>query len=372
MLFVKNEDLKVGMRLAKPIYNKKGVLLYERNSKLTEQGIDSVKNFGLIGLYILEPAEPVPPMTKDDIEFERFQTMAVFAIQDELLSIKNTGKSPRMQQLVATIIRSYGRLDHKINFVQSLRSNEDYVFKHSLNVAILAAMMTHVLNVRLEEQNEIIIAALVHDIGKLNIPVALSNKKGEYTTNEKAQLLAFEKSGAEMIESTFAASPAIKRMMSQSFRAMTEWKTKGTVSDNKMVLGSSILLVAEMFDTMTAMNNYEEPSSEIKALRYLMENPEFFDERVVDALTKSINILSVGCCIELSNGEKGLVLNSNDVEILKPMILCFGDNRIVDLSHELIYEDLEIRDVMKTMDNRCVIDREMLKKYGVSAESGEN
>ena len=32
MIFVKSEDLKYGMRLAKPIYNKTGVLLYERNT----------------------------------------------------------------------------------------------------------------------------------------------------------------------------------------------------------------------------------------------------------------------------------------------------------------------------------------------------
>ena len=45
MLFVKTEDLKQGMRLARPIYNKNGVLLFERDSRLTKQGIDSVKNF---------------------------------------------------------------------------------------------------------------------------------------------------------------------------------------------------------------------------------------------------------------------------------------------------------------------------------------
>ena len=67
MLFVKREDLKTGMRLARPIYNNNGVLLFERNSKLTQQGIESIRNFGLIGIFVLEPAEPVPPMTQDDI-----------------------------------------------------------------------------------------------------------------------------------------------------------------------------------------------------------------------------------------------------------------------------------------------------------------
>ena len=82
MLFIKSDELKTGMRLAKPIYNKNGVMLYERNSKLTRQGIVSIQNFGLIGVYILEPAEPVPPMSEDDIEFERFQAMAIFTIRD--------------------------------------------------------------------------------------------------------------------------------------------------------------------------------------------------------------------------------------------------------------------------------------------------
>ena len=59
MQFVKTADLKPGMRLAKPIYNKMGVLLYERDTLLTMQGINSIENFGLIGIFILEPAEPV-------------------------------------------------------------------------------------------------------------------------------------------------------------------------------------------------------------------------------------------------------------------------------------------------------------------------
>ena len=32
MHFVKTEELKTGMRLARPIYNKKSILLFDRNS----------------------------------------------------------------------------------------------------------------------------------------------------------------------------------------------------------------------------------------------------------------------------------------------------------------------------------------------------
>ena len=63
MHFVRTEDLKTGMRLARPVYNKKSILLFDRNSLLSLQAIESIRNFGLIGVYVLEPAEPLPPLT---------------------------------------------------------------------------------------------------------------------------------------------------------------------------------------------------------------------------------------------------------------------------------------------------------------------
>ena len=139
MIFVKVDDLKPGLRLGKPIYNKNGVLLYDRDSKLTMQAIYGIKNFGLMGLYILEPAEPVPPMTEDDINFERFQTMAVFSIREDLGLIASGKKDKGLDWLCSLVIKNYGSLDRKITFVQGLRSEDDFVYKHTLNVAILAA-----------------------------------------------------------------------------------------------------------------------------------------------------------------------------------------------------------------------------------------
>lgn len=279
MRFVKSEDLKAGMRLARPIYNKNGVLLYERNSKLTMQGINSVKNFGLLGIFILEPAEPVPPMTRADVEFERFQTMCVFSIREELDSIVDTGRAQRIQMIASNIIKNYGHLDARINFMQNLRSKEDYIYKHSLNVAILCAMITHVMNIRVEEQMETVQAALVHDIGKI---------------------MRFEEEEA-------AGGPLID---------------------------------------MTT------------------------DSRV-EALIKSINILVPGVSVELNTGEKALVLAANEADVLRPMVLMFKDNTIIDLADMDLYEDLEIKDIMKTLDNRHVMDMDLLKRNGIELEEAE-
>lgn len=121
MHFVRTEDLKTGMRLARPVYNKKSILLFDRNSLLSLQAIESIRNFGLIGVYVLEPAEPLPPLTQEDLEFERFQIQAVSAIEEEQDRILKTRKQNRTQSIADMVIRNYGHLDEKINFYQNLR-----------------------------------------------------------------------------------------------------------------------------------------------------------------------------------------------------------------------------------------------------------
>ena len=366
MLFVRTAELKAGMRLARPIYSKEGVLLYERNSKLTTQSINSVKNFGLIGIFILEPAEPVPPMTKDDIEFERFQTMNVYAIDDELARIIQTKRATKTQVITANVIRSYGHLDKKINFVQNLRSKEDYVCKHALNVAILCAMITHVMNMKIDEQLDTVVAAVVHDVGKLmlakTMPEMISN--GEVVER-------YELQGFDLVEKTFSSNPGVKRICVQAQKMQSNFEKGIFNPDIKLVQGAKVLLVANAYDEMTAMQLEGEPASEVRALKLFMETPDVFDPDVVDAMIRSINILGPGSCVELNTGEKGLVLAQNNENILRPMVLTFDTNMIVDLSNEMAYGDLEIKDIMKTMDNRYVIDSTALKRSGFAFEEPE-
>lgn len=370
MQFVKTEDLRTGMRLARPIYNKNGVLLYERSSKLTTQGIDSIKNFGLIGIFVLEPAEPVPPMTQDDIDFERFQTMCVFSIQEELGKILQTGKPSKMSIIVSNIIRNYGHLDKKINFIQNLRSKEDYEYKHALNTAILCAMLTHKLNIKPADQEEIITAAIMYGIGKLKVPKQIRDKK-EWDALDLMEIKAAHIAGFKIIEDVYSSSPNMKRICMQT-QKITEMLESGTdLSNMKIVEGAKIFLVAETFDTLTAMQFGQEPVSEVAAIRFLLQNNKVYEPRIVDALIASINILSPGVSVELNTGDKALVIAANDSDILRPMLLNFRDNSILDLSNRSMYGDLEIEDVMKTMDNRHIMDTTLLKQQGFNVEEPE-
>ena len=134
MQFIRTEELKTGMRLARPIYNKAGVLLFERNSRLSTQTIESVRNFGLLGIYVLDPSEPLPPMSEEDIEFERFQMMTVFSIKGEIEKMIATKKRGKLEFIVGMLVKRFGHLEKKINFYQIVNKtltkqlNSDKIF----------------------------------------------------------------------------------------------------------------------------------------------------------------------------------------------------------------------------------------------------
>ncbi len=360
MIFVKSEDLKYGMRLAKPIYNKSGVLLYERNTRLTLQGIESVKNFGLLGLYILEPAEPVPPMSEEDLDFERFQTMAVFSIREELDSII-AGREPRnLRRLANAIITNYGRLDHKIAFTQNLRSTSDYIYKHVINTAILCALMSAQAYYTPQEQEELVTAALLHDTGKLLLPNKVREKYDDYDTNDLIIVKKFQNDGLGLIRPELGIDSGVRRIIAQIHKM--EYGD-GKEESGKVLKSTRILKVANLFDTMTCMKLKEESTSEIAAIKYLLLNKDEFDEQIVGTLIKSIKILTPGVCIELTNREKGLVISENPDNILRPIVLGFTSNKIYDLSNNGVYRRYQIVDIMKTMDNRIKVDKERLDEY---------
>ncbi|MCR5789734.1 MAG: HD domain-containing protein [Lachnospiraceae bacterium] len=358
MIFVKTEKLREGMRLAKPIYNKKGVLLYERDSHLSKQGMESIKNFGLIGIYVLEPAEPCPPMSEEDIEFERFQTMAFFKLDECLTHMLKDGKPLHLRDFADEIVSKYGRLDHKITFQQSLRSGDDYIQKHSLNVALLCALLTRKLQFRTEEQIECIMAALVHEVGKLQIPPDV--KKNMTPENAKETERKYEHGGFSLIENQFFSAPQIKRMVSHAFSLRDAIEKGEDITHMKLVAGGKILAAADAFDVMTAMNDKEEPATLLGALKILQNKQDYYGKDVIKAFIDSLNFLPEGSSVELTNGEKGLVISANDYDIFRPVVLTYHSNKLIDLRNTG-RGGLEILDIVKKFDARHVIDRDTLQ-----------
>lgn len=365
MKFVKTDDLKAGMRLAKPIYNKNGVLLYDRNSALTAPGIVSIRNFGLFGIYILEPAEPVPPLSREDLEFEQLQTIYIFKLRECFSTIEKRKKIASLPALLTDIMKHYCNLNHRVNFNQNLRSGEDFVYKHAISTAILVAMMSAQLKFAPQKQMAMITAALLYDIGYLHVPKATLEKSNELSAADRDIIQKALERGLEplsMYRNDFEFfSRSLALMQAYVYADFPEKFTARP--DDELQQMVQILRVADQFDQLTAMSVGHDPVSEIMAMRTFEKDTDHFPPDITSVLAECIHIVPQAASIDLSSGDKGIVLIENTKDFMRPVILRLSDNQIYDLRQDHVYKYLQITDIMKTMDNRVQMDKETLNHF---------
>ena len=365
MQFVRTDELRPGMRLAKPIYNKNGVLLYERNSRITLPGINSVRNFGLIGIYILEPAEPVPPLSREDLEFEQAQTIYMFRLRDTYEKIHKRDKIDKFADLVNDVARRYGSLDHRVNFNQNLRSPDDFMYKHAISTAIVTAMISNHIDITPDEQLSLIAAALLLNFGYRYVPRSIIEKGINFTESDKDTIqLALEK-GLNYLRGYHHDIPflPIALAVAEYYVLSNNPNKNAKCPSEKVLLLSEILRVAEQFDFLTGMNLGFEPKSEIMAMKELQAKPWEYDSTLVSILAQCIHIIPAGASVDLSTRDKGIVLVENPKNYMEPVILRLSDNTVYDLSDPHISRQIRILDLMKTMDNRIEIDENPFKQF---------
>lgn len=365
MQFIRSEELRPGLRIAKPIYNKDGVLLYERNSRLTPPAIKSIRNFDLIGIYILEPAEPVPPFTKEDLEFEQAQTVYLFKLRDIFEKIYRRQPLDKLEPLVEDIVKRYGSLSHRVNFNQNLRSAHDFMYKHATSTAILVAMIAQHIDISEEDYNSLITAALLYGFGYRFLAKKVIDKAEEFTEYDyKSTQSALEKGLSYLTMSTDPISflpKAIHVMEYYILSSNPDRKIEHPSED--ILLLAEVLKVAIEFDMLTGMMMGHKPQSEIMAMKHLKEHNTEYNETIVDILAQCIHIIPRGASVDLSTKDKAIVLVENPENYMEPVILRLFDNQIYDLRDPNVNQRFQIVDIMKTMDNRVEIDENTIKQF---------
>ena len=365
MKFYKPQELKAGMRLAKQIYNKQGVLLYERGSVLTEQIITSIQNFGLLGVLILEPAEPLPPISEEEREFEQLQTSYMFRLRDCLIAISKGTNPEDFPALISAIYQKFGTINHRAAFSQTIRSSEDYNYKHSVCLAILSAMTAHQLNFTPEETSNLIAAALLADFGYLYVPKTIMAKRDDDLSS--MDLLSIEQYRTKAFHLLQQETNPFG-LRDRTFATLTEFlkvprKENPDLDTSSFNLNTKILMVADKYDRMTAMSLNYEPVTPIKALRHLEACSSLYEPAVVRAFSRALAFLPVGQCVELNTDHQGLVIGENPNDIFRPLVLDFKSNKVLDLDNPNLREVLEVNDLMTSMDMRYICDEETLKQF---------
>lgn len=159
---------------------------------------------------------------------------------------------------------------------------------HGERVARYVADVAAAMKVRGDDLRNMEYAAFLQDIGNVNVPHAILNKKGRLTKKEFDVLKTHVSQGADMLEQNkFLKDVApIVRYHHEA------WDGSGYpegLKGEEIPLGGRILAVCTAYDSMTHPKAYREGVSEDKAIREIRAGSgSRYDPRVVDVF---LNVL---------------------------------------------------------------------------------
>jgi diguanylate cyclase (GGDEF)-like protein len=157
---------------------------------------------------------------------------------------------------------------------------------HSERVADYARRIAEQLELTLDEQESIHLAAFLHDIGKIGVPDEILSKPGPLTAAERAMMMAHVTLGAEILSASGATE---LRPLIPLVRHHHEWHQGGGypdgISGDEIPIGASIIGAAEAFDTMTTDRPYRHALDVSSALAEMRRSAGIqFHPRAVSAL----------------------------------------------------------------------------------------
>ena len=207
-------------------------------------------------------------------------------------------------------------------WLTQLREKDEHMAEHSLAVAVFALAFGRHLGLAMEELLELGMGAVLHDIGKVKVPLSVINKPGELTPEELEIMRKHPEFGRELLQGLPGISGDIIGITLYHHESVRGDGYPDRLPRDRIPKYARIVGIADSYDAMTTRRTYRRQWSAADALKELYtQRGSRFDERLVEQFIQCLGIYPVGCLVELQSGEVGVVVSNHKSRRLKPKIL---------------------------------------------------
>lgn len=172
-----------------------------------------------------------------------------------------------------------------------LESTDRYTKGHSVRVSEMAMEIAIAMDLPRAEVENIRVAGLLHDIGKIEISGDVLRKAAELTSEEREMMNTHTEKGALLLTSVGSVLKEVVPIVSshhKHFMGAMEHGQKNLVT--KIPLGARIITVADAFDAMTSDRPYRKGMPPWEALEEILKHSgKQFDPQVVEAFKRVVH-----------------------------------------------------------------------------------
>lgn len=270
-------------------------------------------------------------------------------------SIDITGAKEVVSDMVDSIVRN----PDAMQWLTNLRKRDEYTAIHSLNVCIFALTFGRYLGLDDTELNELGIGALLHDIGKMRMPLEVLNKEGKLSDEEYDIVRQHAQHGYDILQET----PGLPDSALDIAYCHHERKEGNgyprCLKNDEIPLFARMVSIVDVYDAITSDRVYHHGMNTLDALKNMFEwRKHDLDSDLVERFIRCLGIYPIGSLVELNTDEVGIVISVVQGRRLTPMVMLVRNAekqimlppKVIDLSKFMGGESQQSLEVKKVLD----------------------
>ncbi len=300
--------LQPGMTVAANVRGADGRLLVRNGTMLNETNIKKLALLGIGSIYIKNPlfeAIDVPELVGENTRIRLIQ-----ALQAAFAGYQKTGEldaNPLRTDVKAMVEEVIGNRDAMIQ-TYDLRTYQDYVYAHSVNVAIIAVLIALNLDYNEAKLDDLALGALLHDVGMLAVPNEIIMKMGNLTPEEAAAVQEHAQQGFEIVRKRREISTPAAHVAFQHHERFDGTGYPRRLKGDAIHEYARIVAVADIFDALIADRPYRKGLLPHEAYEIIMTLADrYVDKSILDLFLNNVAIYPVGTVVQLSGGQTAVV-----------------------------------------------------------------
>ncbi len=233
-------------------------------------------------------------------------------------------------QAVDQMMESINLAPDAMVWLVRLKSRHDYAYRHSIASAVYAIAFARLLGYPKADLRVIGMAALLKDLGNLQLPPALLAKQAPLTPMELAVLKGHVAHSVKIVRAIHGLPRTVANLVAQHHeRYDGNGYPKGRKAD-AIDHRAALISLADAYSALTLPRPYAEACSSHDAISLLLQEAgKQFHPGLAGRFSQSIGIYPVGALVELSTGEVAIVVAQYRTQRLRPRLMV-----VLDASHQ--------------------------------------
>ena len=312
-----------------------------------------------------QPAKAArPAYTPIEAEMERASSI-VAESKKAVVSMFNEARmgkaieADNVMPLVKDISSSVARNPGALISIARLKTADDYTYMHSVAVCGLMIALARQLNLDETQTREAGMAGLLHDVGKMAIPLEVLNKPGKLTDDEFTLVKGHPAAGHEMLVNGHGVGETALDVCLHHHEKIDGSGYPHKIAGDAISLFARMGAVCDIYDAITSERPYKKGWDPAEAVHKMATwSKGHFDERIFQAFVKSVGIYPVGSLVRLQSGRLGVVIEQSPSSLLVPRVkVFFSVNSQIRLPPEVV-------DLARPTANDRIVAQEDPAKWG--------